>query len=447
MNSRFEPPEDLKTPFHLGNPQRENHLFSEVRHASLPLDCIQSLLEQGDQEGIWKVIYQELQTGTDPKRILFLLYDPARKVLVEKPVREETESSGIHNLEISVKMEKSLVVKSFRQQKPLDTISLPSHFTPVIVDEQIMRFLGSQGMFCLPMVACGEGLGVIVLGLEKTELPSFSKQLEPLNLFIRLAAFALYLNHLRQMQLKPSQSDPLREAFAIARKLTHDRDNPLGIIKNRLRILSEQLSENSLAQVEIEIINKEIDRATEIVRDLAAFAEGGGSEKEPVVIHALLSDLVKIKRESLFRDSKIKLHLDLEPSASMVLAERNRIEEALHHIIENATEAMAGGGNLHIQTKRLSPVERNWAGHDQGSLEIIFRDEGIGIPEEIKSRLFDPFVSSKGKGHAGVGLSIVRDVIEELQGRITYESERGRGTVFKIELPLVAARHGNSHLL
>jgi|GEM_PF-1365820 len=448
MNSRIEPPEELETLFRLGNQQRENLLFCDVRGASLPLDCIQSLLEGSDQDGILKLIYQRLQNVTDPRKILFLLYDPERKMLVGKPVTEGTKASGIQNLEISVKMEKSLVVKSFRQQKPLDIFSLPSHFMPVIVDEQIMRFLGSKGIFCLPIVACEEVLGVIVLGVEETEFSSFSKQLKPLNLFISLAALVLHLNQLREMQLKTSQSDPLRAVvFAIAQKLAHDRENPLGIIKNRLRNLSAQLSEDPFAQVEIEIINKEIDRAKEIVRDLAAFSENWISKKEPVVINTLLSELVKITRASLFRDSKIKLHLNLEPSASVVLAERKRLREALQNVIRNATEAMAGGGNLHIQTRYVSPVEGYWEGHDEGSLEIIFRDEGIGIPKEIESRVLEPFVSSKGKGHAGVGLSIVRDVIEELHGKITYESEKDKGTVFKIELPVVAKRHGNSDLL
>ena len=68
-------------------------------------------------------------------------------------------------------------------------------------------------------------------------------------------------------------------------------------------------------------------------------------------------------------------------------------------------------------------------------MEITIGDDGLGIPDSIKSRLFEPFVSSKGEGHAGLGLSITYRIITELNGTITCESDRTKGTTFRIVLP------------
>ena len=73
-----------------------------------------------------------------------------------------------------------------------------------------------------------------------------------------------------------------------------------------------------------------------------------------------------------------------------------------------------------------------------GNVEIIIRDDGPGIPNTIKSQLFEPFVTSKGEAHAGLGLSIVYNIVQELRGTITCESEEKKGTSFKIVLPIAS---------
>jgi len=120
------------------------------------------------------------------------------------------------------------------------------------------------------------------------------------------------------------------------------------------------------------------------------------------------------------------------------MTNKNGLKQVFVNLIKNAVEAMPEGGNLNINT-RLTPnglrkLEKDAIG-DQTYVEITISDDGSGIPDSIKSRLFEPFVSSKGEGHSGLGLSIAYSIIRELNGTMTCESEQASGTTFKIVLP------------
>ena len=115
-----------------------------------------------------------------------------------------------------------------------------------------------------------------------------------------------------------------------------------------------------------------------------------------------------------------------------------RLRQILINLITNAVEAMPGGGNLFIQTRKVAEHPLEGSGEKkQGYLEIMFRDEGTGISDEIESGIFEPYVSSKNDNHAGLGLSIVHRIITSLHGVISFESDKKKGTIFKIEIPYI----------
>ena len=104
---------------------------------------------------------------------------------------------------------------------------------------------------------------------------------------------------------------------------------------------------------------------------------------------------------------------------------------------------MQAGGNLFIQTRHLPPPISGKHVHGKkdfnGYVEIQFKDDGPGIPEDIKEKLFDPYVSSKEGGHSGLGLSIAYNIVKSLHGQITCKRIPHQGTVFIIELPIQGA--------
>jgi nitrogen-specific signal transduction histidine kinase len=140
------------------------------------------------------------------------------------------------------------------------------------------------------------------------------------------------------------------------------------------------------------------------------------------------------------RDAKINVHLNLEPSLPTVLSGKNSLKQVFINLIKNAVEAMPQGGNLYIHTRGLGNRLQTQTEQDRegalDSVEICIQDEGPGIPDAIRSRLFEPFVTSKSGEHAGLGLSVAYNIMNELKGAITCESGKKTGTIFKIVLPV-----------
>ena len=358
-----------------------------------------------------------------------------------KAVKENEKSAIINDLIISMQTERSLLVGSLLQRKGLELFIEPADPDTVIIDLQIIRFIGKEGMLCLPMLAHGEYVGVIVLGMDLVEFPHVSRQFKLLDLFSRQAALALHADQMRRAPLTKIQSERAGASSDIARKVFHEVNNPLGIIKNYLKILGLKLAKQNIAQDEIAILNKEIDRIAHILRALTSFSENEVQKTGPVDVNAVLSDLVKITKESLRKHSGIEVHLDLKYSLPTIISEENSIKQIFVNLIKNAAEAMHEGGNLYIKTRHISSHfegEPAPEGVDcQEYVEISIKDDGPGIPDEIKSRLFDPFVTSKGGGHSGLGLSIVHNLVKALNGTLTCESEKGKGTCFRVGLPIV----------
>ena len=417
-------------------------LVHEVKNVSLLVGTLQGFLEAEDQDSILAVLSQGLKVLFDVKRAIFFIRDLEKGVLLGKVHDRYGGFRIFHALTVSLNMESSLLIRSLKEHRALDSFSAGEASNPVILDEQIIRFLGTEGIFCLPLIAQGETVGVLVIGLGRAEMSHLSKQTKLLSIFTHNGAMALRLDDLRRSRLETIRSERFGASANIARKVVHEVNNPLGIIKNYLKILGMKLAKQQVAQDEIRIISEEIDRVAEILRELSDFSAKKVFKKEKVDINSLLLDILKITRESLVSNSKVELQFDLERSLPSVTAEKDGLKQVFINIIKNAAEALEGGGNLQIQTRYVpAPLEAQPSGDDNGQrgyVEITFRDDGPGISEEIRAKLFEPYVSSKGDAHSGLGLSVAHNIIKSLEGKIICDSHKGSGTEFRIELPVLS---------
>lgn len=422
--------------------QKEKDLVSAVRDISLLQGTLQNLLEASGQDSILKVVKQGLQVLFDVHRVIFLVHDPEKNALLGKGAMGPTEDVLAKEIVVPLQTETCLPVMSLSQKTPLDSFGHLKEVELTILDRQLIRLMARDGLLCLPMIAHEECVGVILLGIDQGRISRLSNQMSLLTLFANQSALALHADMVREVQSKLVQSERLAAASGIARRVVHEVNNPLGIIKNYIKILGLKLSGDDPAQEELKIISEELDRVALIVRELSDFSEPGAKETEPVDINELLSDLVKITRESLMRDAKVNVHLKLEPSLPTVSSGKNSLKQVFINLIKNAVEAMPQGGNLYIHTRRLgnklqAQVKQDMEGAGAwDSVEISIRDEGPGIPDAIRSRLFEPFVTSKSGEHAGLGLSVAYNIVNELKGAITCESGEKTGTTFKIVLPV-----------
>ena len=440
LDIEIEPAELQRAPVSDKDREKEEDLARGVRDISLLQGTLQNLLEAYGQESILNVIKQGVQVLFDLNHVLFLLHDPEKDALVGKGGLEPTRDALIEELIIPLQAENSLVIQSLRQGTPLDSFGHLKRVDLTIIDNQIIRLLEKDGILYVPMIAHKEIVGVIILGLEQARVSHLCKQMNLLTMFANQSALALHANNVRQAQSKLVQSERLAASSVMARKVVHEVSNPLGIIKNYIKILELKLSDEDPAQDGLRIINEELDRLALIIRKLSDFSEPEVKQLEPININALLSDLVKITWESLMLDSKINVHLKLEPSLPTVFTEKNRLKQVFINLIKNAVEAMPGGGNVYLSTRRISNKLEDQLKQEMRSapeyVEIAIRDDGPGIPDTVKSRMFEPFISSKGGEHAGLGLSVAYNIIKELQGTITCEDSEKTGTTFRIVLPV-----------
>ena len=176
----------------------EKDLFRAVRDISLLQGTLQNLVKAHGEESILKVLKQSLQVLFDIHSVLFFLYDQEKNVLVCKGVDKENDL--INNLKIPFKNGESLLIRSLHQKTALDSFGYSTKIAPTIMDKQLIRFLGKDGMLCLPMVANRANIGLIVLGIDAHHIGNLQDQVKPLTMFANQAALALAANHLRQFE-------------------------------------------------------------------------------------------------------------------------------------------------------------------------------------------------------------------------------------------------------
>jgi signal transduction histidine kinase len=239
------------------------------------------------------------------------------------------------------------------------------------------------------------------------------------------------INHLlRELEVRQKHllhSEKLTSLGTMLSGVAHELNNPLSNIWTACQLLIEELGDGDIeAQRELLLrIDEQGERARNIVRTLLDFARDSGFRKETVGLARLVDQsLVFLKGEM---SSSVTIATAI-PDDMVVMADRQRLQQALLNLLKNALDATAGIGQVKVEAHRLA---------EDDATEIVVSDTGAGIDSALLPRIFDPFFTTKdvGKG-MGLGLFVVHQIVEEHGGSISVTSERGAGTTFRIRLPL-----------
>ncbi|MCJ7618329.1 MAG: HDOD domain-containing protein [Desulfobacterales bacterium] len=403
--------------------------------------ALQNLFECHDDDSILKVVRQGLQILFDIKSVLFFLYNQEKDVLQGIVGNGAGYDSLIKEIVIPIKGKNCLLTRALAEKTSLDSFGHIKVVNLSIIDSQIIRLSGKEGMLCIPMLSQENCVGVIVIGIDELQSHILFNNLNFINMFANQAAVVINTENERKSKAKLIQSEHLTVSSAVADKVAHEVSNSLSIMKNYLKILGLKLAKDSPAQEEIIIINEEVDRINLIINELSNLLEPKARQNELVDINTLISDLIKITHESLLVQSGVVAKFNLESFIPPIMTDKNGLKQVFINLIKNAVEAMPNGGNIEINTRLIkNPQDTGFNKEtdkgDQEFVEIVINDSGSGIPEEIKSNLFEPFVSSKRDGHSGLGLSIACSIIKGLKGTMSCESDGATGTTFKILLPI-----------
>lgn len=418
--------------------KKREDLLREVRYSSLILGTIQSFAWAKDQNDILEALFQGIHILFDLTQIIFFVFEHEKEAFFGK-VRESDGSFSInYNLTVPTNLKDNILIKAIESGNMLDSFSLSSRSRPNDMDKKIIRSTGKEGILCIPFVAHREPAGILVIGLSRSDFAHISKQLNLMNMLANQASLAMHAEYLSRSRLQTIQAERSGASSAMAQRIIHEVNNPLGIIKNYLKILDLKFAAKQIAHDEIRIINEEIIRISDLLQKIAEFSTEKAGKIQPVDVNAVLKDIIRISKESLVKNLKVDVQVDLENPLPLIMADKNGLKQVFINIIKNATEAMHAGGNLRIQTRYLPSL--NTQAENDGYVRIYFIDDGPGIPEHIKERLFEPFITTKNGNHSGIGLSVVQNIVKSLKGKIICESKENEGTVFKIEFPVLTHR-------
>ncbi|MCG2759038.1 MAG: HDOD domain-containing protein [Desulfobacteraceae bacterium] len=420
---------------------KQKELVRAATNISQIQGALQNLFECHDDDSMLKVVRQGLQILFGLKSVLFFLYNQEKDALQGIAGNGAGHDSLIKEIVIPVQGKSCLLTKALAEKTALDSFGHIKGVNLSIIDSQIIRLSGKEGTLCIPMLSQENCVGVIVIGIDEAQSNILFKDLNFINMFANQVAVVVVTENERKSKAKLIQSEHLTASSAVADKVAHEVSNSLSIMKNYLKILGLKLAKDNPAQEEIMIINEEIDRINLIINELSNLLEPKARQKELVDINTLISDLIKITHESLLVQSGVVAEFSLESSIPSIMTDKNGLKQVFINLIKNAVEAMPNGGPIEINTKLIANSQNTGFNKeadkgDQEFVEIIINDSGSGIPEEMKSNLFEAFVSSKGDGHSGLGLSIAYSIVKGLKGTISCESDEATGTTFKILLPI-----------
>jgi Tfp pilus assembly protein PilZ len=183
----------------------------KLKTASFLLKTLHSLTAASDQNAIFKQIRGALRKIFKVETGLIFLHDIERNELVGKIVGKDDKLSESRDLSVPLRAQNSLLVKTLRQGKPFHSFRQPPEFSSTIIDEQVIRFVGKEGILCLPLIAGGEHIGVIVIGLDEGELSRLSKHVNILTMLSNQAAVPFHRDILKKQNLKTLKSQRIRK--------------------------------------------------------------------------------------------------------------------------------------------------------------------------------------------------------------------------------------------
>ncbi len=427
------------------DPACEEAVTSEIKDLSLCYGTLQNLLRAKDVETALDITRNGFKIIFNIPRMFYFLVDEQKAILTGFCNRRDRAHRIIKSIALPLSNHTSRLTACCNEQKIQNSLKPdPSRTEQAVSDLQIIRLLGTKGMYCVPIPSPGGTLGVMVLGVD----PSTAGDLDGSQSLVRLISGQTG-NCIRNLQFHADHSlrihEKKMEAYALMTdKVIHEINNPISIIRNYIETLGLKLPDKHPAQSELTLIGEEMIRVSALLDKLRGFSTPRIGGFEPVDVNRICTSLLEVLRKSILIPRRIETEADIDPDLPSIKTDPDGLKQVLINLVKNAAEAMPDGGKITVST-RFRPESAKIMIDEKkripGHIEIMVTDNGPGIDDDLKETLFDPYVTTKtDASHSGLGLSIVHSIIKELNGRIQCLSEKGRGTRFTITLPVQSSR-------
>ena len=241
------------------------------------------------------------------------------------------------------------------------------------------------------------------------------------------------------------QAEKLTALGELTAGIAHELNQPLNVTKIICQGILRDIEKNRFsmeeAKSDLPQVVTQMNKMAEIINHMRIFTRiTDGSNREKCDLNVVVTDVLRFVTQQ-YKDHNVELAKNLTDGLPLVLADQVQIEQVCMNLLTNARHALEGTAK---QSKRIE-IKTGRGPNDTVFIEII--DNGMGIPEKLKVKMFQQFFTTKepGKG-TGLGLSLCRKIIEEHGGTITFESVEGQGTTFRVNLPILKDAGGGGHV-
>ncbi|MGW8302083.1 MAG: ATP-binding protein [Desulfobacterales bacterium] len=227
----------------------------------------------------------------------------------------------------------------------------------------------------------------------------------------------------------------------LAGGIAHDFNNILFPIVGYTELTMDEVPEDSVAHNNLEEVLKAAHRAKDLVQQILTFSRQSGQERKPVKVDSIIEEALKLLRASI--PASIEIVHKIDEDCHPVLGDATQIHQVIMNLCTNAYQAMQDkGGILEVNLSEVNvgyeeTVEK--IGMQPGThLQLLVRDEGCGMDAAVLNRIFEPYYTTKEQGKGtGLGLSVIHGIVKNHRGDISVTSTPGKGTTFKVYLPII----------
>ena len=374
-----------------------------------------------------------LGTGRKPKELvqiargLYLENSPATEAIFFLLDQKNHQLTGIltedqprliGELKVSMQAKSSLLASALLNGKSTDSFQPLQPLT--VTDHLLTRLSNGHGISCHPFRFEGRALGVVVLGIDSKKNLQRLQSLQ-IKMFGQVVSASM-------MKMSVDAQDYVNEGSSLLRRVSHEIKDPLTIIGNYTEVLNHSLV-NTDSQKLTQSLKKEVRRIDDILNYYLNRHEMPGFPEPSIDLNQLVLDTVDALSDVEFKPRRIEPKFDLQSNLRSVATNPVLVKQILVNLLKNAAEAVSDGGVIQLMT-------RSGYSSDNGRhIEVIVQDNGSGIAPELQETLFQPMISTKGASHAGVGLNIVKGMVDDLGGRISCHSSVESGTSFHLQIP------------
>jgi two-component system NtrC family sensor kinase len=250
---------------------------------------------------------------------------------------------------------------------------------------------------------------------------------------------------LRVAEAEAAQSEKLASVGLLAAGIAHELNNPLTGVLTFSHLIRKKFADGSPEAEDLDLVIGETKRCATIIRRLLDFAREKKPEKKFADLNKVIEETARLIERPAHL-SNIEIIMDLDPALPQVWVDDNLIKQVIMNILVNAQHAIEAGGTITVRSRRCPQAVSPEPGMPPVPMvELSIIDSGCGIPEKNLKRIFDPFFTSKavGKG-TGLGLSVSHGIVKAHGGAIRVESTVGKGSAFRVYLPLEAQQAEHS---